>query len=179
VVRLNFAYKANKLVLDGDQVALQYLTNLTGAVSIQIKSIVNINVAANRERARGGLLSIKLMMQQLMSEAIQHQKDVSLQNFGVMGSTSMDLDVIQTTAASVVSAGKELKTMQTEIEVNKAGMNTFRTKFQCRENFQPRCKDKDKEGKDPFKCFNCGEANYMARHCMMTRKKEAGKAQDQ
>jgi hypothetical protein len=182
-VRLDFAYKANDLVLDGDQLALQYLTKLTGAVSIHVNSVVNINAAANRERARGGNPSIKLTMQHLMSEAVQHQKDVSLQSFGVMGSTSggkgptpMDLDVIQTNAAPE-SAGDELKTMRT-IEANvTAELNAFRTEFRGRKNFQPRRKDKDK-AKEPFKCYNCGGANHMARHCTMP-KKEAGKAQDQ
>jgi hypothetical protein len=189
-VRLDFAYKANDLVLDGDQLALQYLTKLTGAVSIHVNSVVNINAAANRERARGGNPSIKLTMQHLMSEAVQHQKDVSLQNFGVMGSTSggkgptpMDLDVIQTTAApksagdELKSAGDELKTMRT-IEANlTAELNAFRIEFRGRKNFQPRRKDKDK-AKEPFECYNCGGANNMARHCTMP-KKEAGKVQDQ
>jgi hypothetical protein len=140
-VRLDFAYKANDLVLDGDQLALQYLTKLTGAGSIHVNSVVNINAAANIERARGGNLSIKLTMQHLMSKAIEHQKDVSLQSFGVMGSTSggkgptpMDLDVIQTTVAITAAAGADstvnkFDTMQTKIEATKAKLNAFRAEF--------------------------------------------------
>jgi hypothetical protein len=134
-VRLDFAYKANDLVQDGGQLALQYLTKLTGAMSIHVNSVVNINAAANRERARGGNLSIKLTMQHLMSEAVQHQKDASLQSFSVIGSTSggkrstpMNLDVIQTSAAPT-STGDELKTRRT-IEPNMtAELNAFRTEF--------------------------------------------------
>jgi hypothetical protein len=183
-VRLDFAYKDNELMLDGgEQLALQYLTKLTGAVSIHVNLVVNINPAANGERARGGHLSIKLTMQHLMSEAVQPQKDVSLQNFGVMGSTSggkeptpMDLDVIQTTAAPE-SAGHELKAMRTIKAKLTAELNAFQTKLRGRKNFQPRRKDKNKT-KEPFKCYNCGGANHMARHCTMS-KKEVGKAQEQ
>jgi hypothetical protein len=87
-VHLDFAHKANELVLNGDQLALHYLTKLTRAMAIHVNSVVNINAAAIRKRARGGHLSIKLMTQHLLSEAVQHQKDVSLQNVGIMGSTS-------------------------------------------------------------------------------------------
>jgi hypothetical protein len=125
-------------VLDGDQLALQYLTKLTGAVANHVNSVVHINAAANMERARGGNLSIKLTMQHPMSEAIQHQKDVCPQSFGVMGSTSggkgptpMDLDVIKTTAAPE-SAGDESETMRT-IEPNlMAELNVFRTELRGR-----------------------------------------------
>jgi hypothetical protein len=189
-VPLDFAYKANDLVLDGDQLALQYLTKHTGTVSIHVNSVVNINAAANRERAQGGNPSIKLTMQHLMSEAVQHQKEISLQSFGVMGSNSggkgptpKDLDVIQTTAATTATAGADFTvnkfdTMQTEIEATKAKLNAFRAEFRGHKNFQPRGKDKDKE-KEPFKCYNCGGAGHMARHCLTPKMKEAGKAQDQ
>jgi hypothetical protein len=185
-VRLDCAYKANELVLDGDQLAVQYLTKLTGAVSIHVNSVVNINAAANRKGAGGGNPSIKLTMQHLMSEAVQHQKDVSLQNVGEMGSTScgkgptpMDLNVIQTTAgAGADSTVNKLNTMQTDIETTKAELNAFWAEFRGRKNFQLRRKDTDEE-KEPFKCYNCGGAGHMARHCSTPKKKEAGKAQDQ
>jgi hypothetical protein len=79
-VRLDFAYKTNDLVLHSDQLALQYLSKLTGAVSIHVNSVININAAANRERAREGRPAIKLTVQHLMSEAVQHEKDLSLQS---------------------------------------------------------------------------------------------------
>jgi hypothetical protein len=148
-VCLNFAYKANKLVVDLDRLSLQYLTRLIGAISIPVNSVVNINTVANRERAREGRPPVKLIMQHLMSEAVQHRKDISLQNLGVMGSTSggkgptstlMDLDVIQTTAtwAAPESGSDELKTMQTEIEAKfMAKLNAVLTKLRGRKNFQP------------------------------------------
>jgi hypothetical protein len=46
-IRQDFAYKANKLVLDGDQLALGDLTKLTGVVSVHVNIVVNINAAAN------------------------------------------------------------------------------------------------------------------------------------
>jgi hypothetical protein len=87
--------------------------------------------------------------------------------------TPMDLDVIQTnTATSADPTSEEFKYLRTEL-------NAIRTEFRGRKNFQPGRKDKDKEERDPLKCYNCGGANHMARHCMMSKKKEAGKAQDQ
>jgi hypothetical protein len=181
-IQLNFAYKANKLVLDGDQLAIRYLTKLTGAVSVHVNSVVNINAAANRERERGGNPSIKLTMQHLMSEAVQHQKVVSLQTLGMTrntsgskGPTPIDLDVIQTTVAtSADSISDKFDTPRAEFN---AELNTFRTESRSRTNFQPRRKHMAQE-KEPFKCYNCKVANHLVRHCTMP-KKEAGKAQDQ
>lgn len=180
-VRLDFAYKANELTLDPEQLSLQYLTKLTGAVSIHVNSVVNINAAANRERAREGRPAIKLTMQHLMSEAVQHQKDLALQSFGApagtpigRGPTPMDLDVIQTTPTSAESEPDAMKAMQ-------AQLNAIQTDL--RQGYRGRKKKRDakdtKEDKGPIKCYNCGGANHMARHCMEPRKKESGKAQDQ
>jgi hypothetical protein len=189
-VRLDFAYKANKLTLDGDQLALQYLTKLTGAVSIHVNSVVNINAAANRERERGGLPAIKLTMQHLMSEAVQHQKDVSLQSMAgtnydsAKGPTPMDLDVIQTSiTASGTSNGDQVTRQTLETELN-ALRTEIRSGSGGRKNFKPRRKDNSKNDKDDdkeFKCYNCGGAGHMARHCPSPKKekKESGKAQDQ
>jgi hypothetical protein len=174
-VWLHFAYKANKLVLDGDQLALRYLTKLIGAVSVHVNSVVNINAAANRERKRGGNPSIELTMQRLMREAIQNQKDISLLTLGVTGKEPMpmDVNVNQTTVATTVnSIGVIFDTLRAEL---KAELNAFHTEFCGRKNFQPRRKDKDKEN-ESFKCCNCGGANHMARHCTMPKKKEAGNA---
>jgi hypothetical protein len=182
-VRLDFAYKANELALDPDLLALQYLTKLTGAVSIHVNSVVNINAAANRERAREGRPPIKLTMQHLMSEAVQHQKDLSLQSFGGVsastsigkGPTPMDLDVIQATPTSAASEPDAMKAMQ-------AQLNAIQTDI--RQGYRGKkkrdAKDRNvKEDKGPIKCYNCGGANHMARHCMEPKKKESGKVQDQ
>jgi hypothetical protein len=175
-VRLDFAYKANELVLDPDQLSLQYLTKLTGAVSIHVNSVVNINAAANRERAREGRPPIKLTMQHLMSEAVQHQKDLSLQSFGVStgtpigkGSTPMDLDVIQTAPAS--SEPDAMTAMRAQLNAIQAEMR-YRG---------PGRKKKRDAKDDKIKCYNCGGENHMARHCVLPKKdkKESGKAQDQ
>jgi hypothetical protein len=71
-------------------------------------------------------------MQHLMSEAIQHQKDVSIQGFGGMsgssaskGPTLMDLDVIQTTPAQTASEPDAMKAMQ-------AQLNSIHTKLRGR-----------------------------------------------
>jgi hypothetical protein len=180
-VRLDFAYKANELALDPDLLSLQYLTKLTGAVAIHVNSVVNINAAANRERAREGRPPIKLTMQHLMSEAVQHQKDLSIQGLGGMstaagkGPTPMDLDVIQTTPTvepdTSPSLQAQINAIQTELR------SGFRGKKKKRD---ANLKD-DMETKGPFKCYNCGGANHMARHCMEPKKnsKESGKGQDQ
>jgi len=145
-VHLDFAYKAKELVLDPDQLSLQYITKLTGAVSIHVNSIVNINAAANCERTCEGRLPFKLTIQHMMSEAVQHQKNLSLQSFAGTpigkGPTPMDLDAIQVTPT-------EPDTMQTI----QAQLNAIQTEIRSGYRGQKKkCEDKNHKG--PIKCHN-------------------------
>ena len=184
-VRLDYAYKANKITMDADHLVLQYLTKLTGAVAAHVNLAVTINAASNRDREREGRPEVKLTLHDLMSEAAQHQKDVSLR--GAMGGgytvnsttastvTPMDLDVIETTDTTELDENKEIKA-NVKADLNAPPRTEF-LKRGCGGRREP-AKDKDSGDKKEVKCYNCGGLGHIARHCKKKRE-VAKKGQDQ
>jgi hypothetical protein len=127
---------------------------------------------------------MKLTMQHLMSEAVQHHRDVSFQNalggmvgMGTVGKgiTPMDIDAIQTTPAESQPSGME--ELSKAVSSIQADLNAFRTESRGRGKKKTNKDDK----KEPLRCYNCNGENHMARNCMAPKKekKESGKAGDQ
>jgi hypothetical protein len=70
-IRLDFAFRANNMVLGANQLALEYRTKLVGDVGTYVDTVVNLRDVINREQVLGGRQLIPHSLPELMGEAVQ------------------------------------------------------------------------------------------------------------